>query len=129
LDLLDRALALSRSPVIATLTPGAVVALAEHARAIEIADGAAVAVPAESVLVVARGDVALAGGAAAGAGTMLGLVAALAGGAAETGIARGEVVAIAALRDELLDLIAEHPPAVRALTAQLAARVRGASGP
>ena len=128
MELLDRAAALAAFPVIAALAPSAVVALAARARPIAIAPGDAVAVPPESVLVIARGEVALAGGGRAGPGDALGLTAAVAGVAAtERGDAVGEVIALAVLRDELLDLVAEDPRAVRALTARLAAQVRGAA--
>jgi hypothetical protein len=127
-ELLDRAVALSACPVIAALAPGAIVALAARARPIAIADGGPVVVPAESVLVIAAGTVALAGGGVAAAGDELGLAAAVVGVAApDRGTAQGEVVALAVLRDELLDLVAEDVGAVRALTARLAAAVRAAS--
>lgn len=125
MELLDRAVALSAYPVIAALAPGVVVALAARTQLIAIADGEPVTVPAESVLVIATGEVALDGGRVAVGGDELGLAAALAGiTARDRGTARGEVVALAILRDELLDLVAEDAQAVRALTAQLAAAVR-----
>jgi len=126
-ELLDRASALSTCPVIAALAPGAIVALAARARPIEIDDGGAVEVPAESVLVIASGQVALAGGATVAAGDELGLAAALAGvPAPERGTAVGAVTVLAILRDELLDLVVEDTDAVRALLVRLAAAVRAA---
>jgi hypothetical protein len=125
MQLLDRAVALSACPVIAALAPGAIVALAARAQPLVFADGDGVAVPAESVLVIAAGEVVV-GAATRGAGDELGLAAAVAGGGAapERGTARGEVTALAVLRDELLDLVAEDAHAVRALVARLAAAVR-----
>jgi hypothetical protein len=128
-ELLDRAAALSACAVIAALAPGAVVALAARAQPITFPAGAAVTVPAESVLVIAAGEVELADGRIARSGDELGLAAAVAGVAqVEHGTARGDVVGLAVLRDELLDLVAEDAHAVRALTAQLAAAVRATRG-
>ena len=128
MELLDRAAALSAHPVIGSLAPAAIVALAARARAVAVPQGAAVAVPSESVLVIAAGEVALDGGGRAGAGDALGLVEAVAGvPATERGTASTEVVAVAVLRDELLDFVAEDPRAARTLAARLAAQVRGAT--
>jgi CRP-like cAMP-binding protein len=122
--LLDRARALGQHPVLAALPAAVRIALAERARPIDLIAGAAVAVTAEQLLLVLTGEVTL-GSRRAGPGALLGLGDALAD--RRVALAPEVTAAGAALRlprDATLDLVSDHPAAVAALLALVAAMAR-----
>lgn len=130
-DLLERADALSRSPVLAAVPAAAILDVAERAAIVEVAAGAPVPVrtdAGDAVLVIATGRVRV-GDAELGPGALIGELAAVDDDAAPPdAIAVEPTAAIRIWQDDFLDLLAEHPAAARTLARELAAALRRRTG-
>jgi CRP-like cAMP-binding protein len=126
-DRLARAAALAGCPVLAPVPAAALLAAADRAAALTFVGGAALPVKTDGgdvVWVLAAGAV-RDGARVLGVGDLAGELAAIDDEAAAPAlVADDDVVAIRLYRDDLLDLLAEHPPAARALAAALSARLR-----
>lgn len=127
MDAFERAAALTRCAVLARVPPAALLALAERAGAVRVGAGEPLPVRSDAgdaVLVIARGR-ARAADAELAAGALVGELGALDDEATPVeAVALEETVAVRVWRDDFLDLLAEHPAAVRALARDLAARIR-----
>ncbi len=128
MDRLERATTLAACQVLEPVPAAALLSAAERAAVVTFAAGAAVSIASEDgdvVLVVAKGRAEV-DGRPVGPGGLIGELAAVDDEArAPTARAVDELVAIRIFRDDFLDLLAEHPPAARALAAALSARIRG----
>lgn len=127
MDVLARVRALAAADVLGAVAPPALVVLAEHAAVRTLAAGTSASTVRDGervALVVARGE--LDDGAARhGPGAVLGLVGVLATAAPPIeAVAHDEAVVLELGADDVLDVLAEHPPAARALAARLAAALR-----
>jgi CRP-like cAMP-binding protein len=130
MDVFARATALARCAVLDGVPPAALLAIAERAAAVRLAEGEALPLrtdAGDAVLVIASGRVS-AGGAELGPGSLVGEVAALDEEATlPTVTALEPTEALRVFRDDFLDLLAEHGAAARALARVLARRIRGAT--
>jgi CRP-like cAMP-binding protein len=116
MDVFERAVALAGCPVFESVPAPALLAIAERATAIAVAAGAPLPVKTDAgdgVVVTADGE-------------LVGALGAFVDEAPpEAAVAAQATVVIRMWRDDFLDLIADHPAAARALSRQLAARIRG----
>ena len=131
MDVLARARALAAADVLGAIAAPALVVLAERARPRALADGATALTVRDGdrvALVVAAGEVDD-GRRRHGPGAVLGLVGVLAAGApAVTVTARAASVVLELDGDDVVDVLAEHPAAARALAASLVVALRGEPG-
>lgn len=128
MDVLARARALAAADVLGAIAAPALVVLAERARPRPLAEGATASTARDGdrvALVVAAGEVDD-GQRRHRPGAVLGLVGVLAAGAAVVTVtARAASVVLELDGDDVVDVLAEHPEAARALAAILAAVLRG----
>ena len=125
MDLAQRALTLGAAAALAPLPPGVVVALAVRARVRSVAAGESLQLTAEDVALVAGAELE---GPPRALGDVIGLVEALAGTPQAQAIAvraAGDVLVLH--RDDVLGVLREHAPAMRAALAMLVAALRGAA--
>ncbi len=129
MDVLARARALAAADVLGAVAAPALVVLAERARPRTLAAGATASTVQGGdrvALVIAEGEVD-AGGVAHGPGAVLGLRGVLAASAPTVVVTARTASRVLELDgDDVVDVLAEHPEAARALARSLAAALRGA---
>jgi len=129
MDVFARATALAGCTIFEAVPPAAILSIAERCAALRLATGEPLPLhtdAGDAVLLVATGRV-RAGTEELGPGELVGEVAALDDdAAAPAAVALEPTDVVRIFRDDLLDLLAEHASAARALARALAARLRGA---
>jgi CRP-like cAMP-binding protein len=127
MDVLARAQALAATEVFGAIAPPALLVLAERARSRPVAVDDEVTTERDGerlALVLAEGELDDGHG-RQGPGAVLGLSGVLAASApSEAATARTPSVVLELDADEVIDLLAEHPAAARALARRLAAAIR-----
>ncbi len=117
MDVFERAVALARCPVFESVPAPALLAIAGRSTAIAVAAGAPLPLrtgAGDGVVITADGE-------------LVGAISAFDDEATrEARDATEATVVVRLWRDDFLDLIADHPAAARALSRQLAERIRGA---
>ena len=128
MDVLARARALAAADVLGAIAAPALVVLAERARPLTLAPDqtAATMRDGDRVALVVADGVVDDGTVQHGPGAVLGLAGVLAAGAPTTTVtARAATVLLELDGDDVVDLLAEHPEAARALAKIFAAALRG----